>query len=92
MDVPHVYVSPPAGARWEAPKRLAAFRKLDLAPGASTTVTAAIDPRLLATFGNGQWRIAAGDYKLILAASSRDLGETATIRVPAQVLPASWRP
>ncbi|HEY0412865.1 MAG TPA: glycoside hydrolase family 3 C-terminal domain-containing protein [Allosphingosinicella sp.] len=89
MDVPQVYV---AGRGWEAPKRLGAFRKIDLAPGASTAVTVTVDPRLLATFAGGQWRIAAGEYRVLLGASSRDIRETVTVRLPARTLPANWRP
>jgi beta-glucosidase len=89
MDVPQVYV---AGAGWEAPKRLAAFRKVDLAPGASATVTVAVDPRLLATFAGGRWRIAGGAYTVMLGASSRDIRDTATVRLSARTLPAGWKP
>jgi beta-glucosidase len=89
MDVPQVYV---AGAGWEAPKRLGGFRKVDLAPGASTRVTLTVDPRLLATFSGNQWRIAAGSYKVMLGASSRDIRDTVAVRLPARTLPASWRP
>ncbi|HEX8623104.1 MAG TPA: glycoside hydrolase family 3 C-terminal domain-containing protein [Allosphingosinicella sp.] len=89
MDVPQVYVSGPG---WEAPKRLAGFRKVDLAPGASTTVTLTLDPRLLATFSGSRWRIAGGTYKVMLGASSRDIRGTATVRLPARTLPANWRP
>jgi beta-glucosidase len=92
QDVPQVYVAAPAGARWEAPKRLAAFTKLDLAAGASTTAMLTIDPRLLATFSDGQWHIAGGTYRLTLAKSARDPGETVTVRVAAQALPGNWRP
>jgi beta-glucosidase len=89
MDVPQLYVS---GAGWEAPKRLAGFRKVDLAPGASTTVTVTIDPRLLATFSGNRWRIAGGAYKVLLGASSRDIRQTASVRLAPRTLPASWRP
>ena len=92
QDVPQVYAAAPAAAGWEAPKRLAAFTKLDLAPGASTNAALTIDPRLLATFANGQWHIAGGAYRITLAKSARDPGETVTVRVPAQTLPGNWRP
>jgi beta-glucosidase len=92
MDVPQVYVAAPAAAGWEAPKRLAGFSKIDLAPGARTTVTVTVDPRLLATFSAGQWHIAAGDYRIMLASSARDIGDAITLRVPARTLPGNWRP
>jgi beta-glucosidase len=89
LDVPQVYVS---GSGWEAPKRLAGFRKVALAPGASTSVTLTLDARLLATFSGKSWRIAGGRYKLLLGASSRDIRETATVSLAARTLPAGWRP
>src|SRR5438874_10877942 len=80
MDVAQVYASPAAGG-WEAPKRLAGFRKVDLAPGASRTVSVTIDPRLLATFDDAaqQWRIAPGEYRIAVGESARDLRGTATV-------------
>jgi beta-glucosidase len=93
MDVAQVYASPVAGG-WEAPKRLVAFRKVDLAPGADTNVTLAVDPRLLAVWDQGAkgWKIAAGEYRVMLGASSRDIKETVTVRLTERALPASWRP
>jgi beta-glucosidase len=93
MEVAQVYASPANGG-WEAPKRLAAFEKVDLAPGASRTVSVTIDPRLLATFDerSQQWRIAPGDYRIIVAQSARDLGGSATVTLPGVTLPSNWRP
>jgi beta-glucosidase len=92
-DVPQVYISPAAGG-WEAPKRLAAFRKVELAPGADTVVTLTVDPRLLATWDQAKrgWRIAGGGYRVLLGASSRDIKETTDVALPEQFLPATWRP
>lgn len=91
MDVPQVYVAPAAGG-WEAPKRLGGFRKINLAPGQSRHVSIEVDPRLLATFSHNQWHIAAGQYRVMLGASSRDLRQTATVRLAALTMPDSWRP
>jgi beta-glucosidase len=55
-------------------------------------VTVTVDPRLLATFAGGQWRIAGGSYKVLLGASSRDVRAAADIRLAGRVLPATWRP
>ena len=87
--VAQIYVSPAAGG-WEAPKRLGAFAKLDLAPGASAEQTVRIDPRLLATYETARhaWHIAAGDYTVTLAASARDAGQSVTIRLPERWLRA----
>jgi beta-glucosidase len=93
MDVAQVYASPVSGG-WEAPKRLAGFQKVDLAPGGSRTVSVTIDPRLLATFDESaqQWRIAPGDYKFIVGESARELRGTATVTLPGLTLPSNWRP
>ena len=93
MDVAQVYVSP-AGGGWEAPKRLGGFSKVDLAPGASRTVSATIDPRLLATFDNAarQWRIVPGGYQIFVGESSRDIRQTATVNLAGLTLPSNWRP
>jgi beta-glucosidase len=93
MEVAQVYVSP-AGGGWEAPKRLGAFHKVDLAPGASQNVSVTIDPRLLATFDNAthQWRIAPGSYHVLVGASSQDIRQTTTVDLAGLTLPSSWRP
>jgi beta-glucosidase len=93
MDVAQVYASPANGG-WEAPKRLAAFQKVDVAPGAARAVSVTIDPRLLAVFDNGsqQWRIAPGAYRILVGESSRDIRGSATVTLPALTLPSNWRP
>jgi beta-glucosidase len=93
MDVPQVYVSPQAGG-WEAPKRLAGFKKVELAPGQSTEVSVVVDPRLLAVFDETAhgWRRSAGLYTVMLGASSRDMKATTSVQLPAQALPASFHP
>ncbi len=81
-------MSPPVAGGWEAPKRLGAFTKADLAPSQSQSVSLNIDPRLLATFDSASkmWRIAAGDYKVMLGASATDMVQTATLHLDAQTL------
>jgi beta-glucosidase len=92
-DVPQIYVSPVAGG-WEAPKRLAGFRSVELEPDAETVVTLTLDPRLLAVFDSArsEWVIAAGEYRVMLGESSRDIEETVTVTLPERRLPVGWRP
>ena len=89
-DVPQVYVAPKAGG-WEAPKRLAGFKKVSLAPGASQRVTLTVDPRLLAVWDGKAhgWSIAAGQYDIALGSSSRALSSTAQVTLAARSLPVS---
>ncbi|KRA74014.1 beta-glucosidase [Caulobacter sp. Root656] len=86
--VPQVYVSPKAGG-WEAPQRLAGFKKVELAPGATTRVTLTVDPRLLATWDDKAhgWSVAAGSYTVALGASSRDTAAKTDVAVAARSLP-----
>jgi beta-glucosidase len=86
--VAQVYVSPVAGD-WEAPKRLGAFAKLELAPGASADATVRVDPRLLATYDSVRraWHVTAGDYLVTLATTARDAGQSVTVRLPERWLP-----
>ena len=91
MDVPQVYVAPINGG-WEAPKRLGGFTKMELAPGESRTVSVSIDPRLLAVFRDNHWHIAAGSYRVLLGASSRDIRQTTQVRLAARTLLGDWRP
>jgi beta-glucosidase len=90
--VPQVYVSPKAGANgasWEAPQRLAGFKKVELAPGATQSVTLTIDPRLLAAWDDKAhgWSVAAGDYTVTLGASSRDAAAKTDVAVAAKTVP-----
>jgi beta-glucosidase len=87
-DVAQIYVSR-AGGGWESPERLGAFAKVDLAPGAVQELTVAVDPRLLAVWetARGGFRIAPGDYKVTLASSARDRGQSVTVALPERVLP-----
>ena len=80
-DVPQVYVAP-QGAKWEAPKRLAGWDKVELAPGESREVSVTVDPRLLAMYDSRSrsWRVAKGRYKVMLAHSATD-ADAASISV-----------
>jgi beta-glucosidase len=92
-DVPQIYVSPVAGG-WEAPKRLAGWRKVDLAPGASTDVELRVDPRLLALYSEkgGGWRIAPGAYKVLLGSSASKIELETSVRLGERRLPATYHP
>ncbi|HEY1149043.1 MAG TPA: glycoside hydrolase family 3 C-terminal domain-containing protein [Pseudoduganella sp.] len=70
-EVAQVYVSP-VHAKWEAPKRLAGFQKVEVQAGAAARTSITIDPRILADYDSATktWRVAAGEYQLILAADA----------------------
>jgi beta-glucosidase len=92
-DVPQVYVSPIAGG-WEAPKRLGAWHKVALQPGATETIELRVDPRLLAIYStaiNG-WRIAPGSYKVMVGGSAADLKLESTVQMAERRLPDGYAP
>jgi beta-glucosidase len=93
MAVGQVYATPVAGG-WEAPKRLVGYAKVDLAPGETRSVDVDVDPRLLATFDDAghAWRVAGGQYRLMLGASSADLRSNTVVDVAPFTLPSNWRP
>jgi beta-glucosidase len=87
-DVPQLYVAP-LGTRWEAPKRLAGWDKVELAPGETKEVSVTVDPRLLAMFDSRSktWRIAKGGYKVLLAHDAADAkAASITVQLPQRSL------
>jgi len=93
-QVAQVYVSP-LTARWEAPKRLAGFQKVEVQPGAGVQASVTVDPRLLAMYDSASktWKVAKGDYKLTLAASAADSKAVSTvIHLDAAVYDVNGKP
>ena len=90
--VPQVYVSK-VGAGWEAPKRLGGWDKFALDAGERRASTVTIDPRTLAVFDSAskRWKIAAGDYRVILASASDAPVSTVTVRLAAREFAAGAR-
>jgi beta-glucosidase len=71
-DVPQLYLTSAAG---DERMRLLGFERVELAAGASRSVSVAADPRLLARFdaGAGQWHVAAGRYEIAVGHAADDL-------------------
>jgi len=88
MAVAQVYAS---GSGWEAPRRLAGFTKVDLAPHRSQQVTLTLDPRLLADFDEQEkcWRISSGSVRLMLGDSSTNLPAATTLALAPRALGGS---
>jgi beta-glucosidase len=82
-DVPQVYLTEAAS---DKRMRLLGFERVELQPGESRRVTVTADPRLLARFDGdtGQWRIAAGTYRVALGKSAADLVLTAEVSLTAR--------
>jgi len=92
--VAQIYVAP-VDTRWEAPKRLAGFAKVDVKPGAAAQASVAVDPRLLAVYDAAAktWNVAAGTYRVMLAASAADeQAVVATVRLEAAAYDVNGKP
>lgn len=84
-DVPQLYlvespgVEGPGGAR----TRLLGFERAELEPGETRTIALSVDPRLLASYdqGQGQWHMAPGSYSLALGHSAGDHALVADVDV-----------
>lgn len=87
-DVPQVYVAPMSG-KWEAPKRLAAWDKVQLQPGESKQVELTVEPRVLGMFDEDSrtWRIGGGKLRLTLAEDAAGTNASSvTVALPASTL------
>jgi beta-glucosidase len=79
-DVPQVYLTDAPNKRRT---RLLGFERIELAPGASRTVTVTADPRLLARFDDRKrlWRIDEGDYTVSLSRAADAPVERKVVRL-----------
>ncbi len=73
-EIAEVYGRLPKGAD-ESYKRLVGWKRVELAPGESQTITVAIDDRPLQTFDEAdeKWNLAPGDYEVLAGPSSDNL-------------------
>ncbi|MFJ6518725.1 glycoside hydrolase family 3 protein [Streptomyces filamentosus] len=79
-DVVQVYATLPAAAGAE-PRRLVAFRKLTLAPGASQRITLTVPADDLTIWSAGVWTLVPGLYTFATARNSRTMTAQRTVTV-----------
>jgi beta-glucosidase len=74
QEIAEIYATLPASAQ-EPPKRLVGWKKVDLAPGESKTVSVSVQPLYLSIFNVARknWQIVPGEYKIWAGGSERDL-------------------
>lgn len=84
-----LYVAP-KNAGWEAPKRLGAFAKVELAKGAALHCTVRVDPRLLAIYDTTRrgFHVSAGEYEVALATSAAAMTSNVKVQLPERWLAA----
>jgi beta-glucosidase len=81
-EIAQVYLSFPSSAG-EPPKRLIGWRRINLDPGESKTITMTIDPLYLSVFDGAEdkWEIPAGEYKVMAGPSSAALPLSTAIKL-----------
>ncbi len=82
-EVVQIYLTPPEGEVFRAVKELVGFEKVFLAPGETRQVEITLDPRAFAYYHTGlaDWYSESGEYRVVAAASSRDLRLSAAVRL-----------
>jgi beta-glucosidase len=82
-EIVQLYVSPPDPAG-KAPRRLAAWSKVTLAPGEAKTVALNLDPHVLKDWDSRAeaWRMAAGEYRIHVGGSAADDRLSAEVALP----------
>ncbi len=82
-DVPQVYLVARNGKPLQ---RLVGFEKLVLQAGERRALSLRIDPRLLADYSEGGWRVPAGVYTFAFGKSAAELGPTFDVTLSGQRL------
>jgi beta-glucosidase len=79
-ETAQVYLTLPASTN-EPPRRLVGWTKTALGPGEEKNVTVKVEPRIVSVFSTDKnsWEVVAGEYKVWVGRSSRDLPLSATI-------------
>ena len=80
--VPQLYVSPAPCGVPRPPLELKGFRTVHLDASESSEVCFELGPRAFAHWDpEGRWRVAAGEYTIHLGSSSRDIMQSAVVRL-----------
>ena len=81
-EIAEVYARLPQGAN-ETYQRLVGWKRIDLAPGESRTVTVSVDTRPLQTFNDADesWTLAPGAYQVMVGPSSADTPLKSTLAI-----------
>jgi beta-glucosidase len=81
-EIAQAYVALPPAAK-EGYKRLAAWKRVTLAPGESKDVTLAMNPLYLSIFNPDKdaWQLLPGDYRIMVGTSSSDTPLEVTLHI-----------
>lgn len=90
-EVVQLYVRDVESTVYRPDKELKAFAKVFLEPGEAQRVQLALDRRSFAFWdtASGDWQVEAGDFELVVGASSRDIRAVATVEIASDFRPAA---
>lgn len=85
-EIAQLYVKDTESTLFVAEKQLKGFKKVYLEPGESDTVTITLDRRSFAYYNVSEkdWRVEAGDFEILVGASSRDIKLSSKVSVSAE--------
>jgi beta-glucosidase len=88
METVQCYVRDVSARVMRPHKELKAFRKVALEPGATATVSWELDRTAWAFWDDGKhaWAVEAGDFEILIGASSADIRATVPVRVSGSTL------
>jgi beta-glucosidase len=91
-EVVQLYVHDRVSSVFRPTKELKGFAKVHLAPGQSTTVTLWLDRRAFAFWdsGAGAWAVEAGEFDILVGASSADIRLRAAVRFDHGDVLSTW--
>jgi len=72
-EVVQVYVDPPEGDKARPVRQLAAFRRVELEPGASEQLTIELPARAFSSWIDGEWTVPEGAYRVSVGRSAVDV-------------------
>ena len=87
-DVVQLYVRDVESTVYRPDRELRAFAKVHLEPGAAERVRLELDERSFAFYDvdEARWRVEAGEFELLVGASSHDIRSTLAVDVPGEVV------
>ncbi len=93
VAVPQIYIGRPDSELRRAPRELAGFERITLAPGASAKVEFSINRREISHWAidRSEWAVEPGALRVYAGASSRDLPLQADVTIDAPALPITLR-
>jgi len=90
-EIAQLYVSDLGSTAFRPRKELKGFAKVRLEPGQETTLSMELDRRAFAWYNTSleAWSVEAGQFEILMGASSRDIRLRASLHVTSDLQPAS---